>query len=151
MGDDDNGDELLLAARIPKLVITSAILLALAAAFVGLVALQNLAFVTWRGSFALMPYGLLVLAVAGLFVASKLHRARGWSLGAGLAVGALLVLSSGGFFVLSILSGMLSPLALLAVPTALAALVVEVLAARPFSELTARRTRLKKAGFDLDL
>jgi hypothetical protein len=143
-------DELMKAALVPPMVVTASIGLALSCAAVGLVGLQNVTLVQWRFPWMAIPWTLVAVAVAGLYVASKLYRGRSWTLPAALAVSILMALGSIGFLVLSIFNGVLSLLGAIAVPTVVVTLVLEGIAWPSFQELTRMRKKMREAGFDLD-
>jgi MFS family permease len=147
---DADPDELMKAAVVPPMVVTSSIGLAFSCAAVGLVGLQNVTLVQWRFPWMVIPWALVAVAVGGLYVASKLYRGRSWTLPAALALTILMTLGAVGFLILSILSGVLSLLGGIAVPVVVLTLVLEGIAWGPFTELTARRKKMREAGFDLD-
>jgi hypothetical protein len=148
--DKNDVNQLLEAAKVPGLVLAAAIALAGSSVMVGLVGLQNVLLVSWRGAYAALPYTLLALAAFGLVVASKQHRGRAWSLSAGLALAIVLTVAMLGSAGLSLASGVFSLLGMLAVPCTIAAIVIQAIALRPFAELVATRRRLRQSGFDLD-
>jgi hypothetical protein len=142
---------LLEAARVPRVVIAGAISLAGCGLFVALVGLQNLWLVNWLGVYRFIPYVLLAIGATAVFVAAKQHRARAWALGGGMALGVLLTLTTIVFFAFSFLSGVFSLLGMVTVPAAIATLVIQAVAMRPFRQLVDVRRRLRQSGFDLDL
>jgi hypothetical protein len=152
--EDDHGEDLLAAARIPARVIAAAAAQALAAAMSILVGLQNLWLVHWvrPALFVYAPYVLLGLGAAGLFIAGKLHRARTWSLPIALPLALLLTVGNGGWFwMTTVSSNVFAPLSLLTALAALVAVVLDAIALPPFRALAAVRRRLYRAGIDLNL
>ena len=138
-------------ARIPLAIKAASIALGAAGLLVALFGVQNLVLVHWIDVWAVLPYVLIALGVAGIGVAAKLVRARSWTLAAGLVVSALLAASSAGFFGLSVISGVFGSLSVLAVAASVTALVLTAIAVGPFRRLAATRRKLRDAGYDLDL
>jgi hypothetical protein len=149
--DDADVNLLLEAAHVPLSVSAAAAALAAGGVVVGLLGAQNLTLVTWIGIYALVPWLLLALGAAAIVVAAKLMHARRWTLVPALALSALMALGAIGFFVISSLSGVFSPLGLIAIAGGVVAIVFTALAIGPFRRVTATRRRLKQAGYDLDL
>ena len=149
--DDADVNALLDAAHVPLAVSGAAAALAAGGVVVGLLGAQNLTLVTWVGVYATVPWLLLAIGAASIFVAAKLMHARSWTLVPALALSALLALGAVGFFVLSSLSGVFSPLVVIAIAGGVVAIVFSALAIGPFRRVAATRRRLKQAGYDLDL
>jgi hypothetical protein len=150
---DDSADvnALLDAAHVPLAVSAAAGALAGAGLVVALMGAQNLTLITWVGVFALVPWLLVAVGAAAIFVASKLMHARSWTLWPALALSIVLALGSIAFFAVSSMSGLFSPLTILGVGGGVTAIVFVTLAIRPFGRVSATRRRLRDAGFDLDL
>jgi hypothetical protein len=150
---DDSADvnALLDAAHVPFAVSAAAASLAGAGLVVALLGAQNLTLVTWVGRYALVPWALVVVGVASIAVAAKLMHARRWTLVPMLVLSALLTLCSIGFFALSSVAGLFTPLTLVGVGGGVTAIVFAALAVAPFRRVAATRRRLRDAGFDLDL
>jgi hypothetical protein len=153
MSTTDSADvnALLDAARVPLAVSAAAAALAGAGLVVALLGVQNVTLVSWIGVYALLPWALVAVGAAAIFVAAKLMHARRWTLGPAIALSILLALGSIGFFVVASLSAVFTPLSLIGVGGAVTAIVFVALAVRPFRRVTATRRRLRDAGFDLDL
>lgn len=149
--DTDEVNALLDAARVPFAVSAAAVALAAAGLVEALLGLQNLTLVTWVGGWSFLPWLLLVAGAAGIAVAARLMHARRGSLAAGLGAAVVLALGAIGFFVVASLSGVFTPLALLGIGGGITALVLVLLAVRPFGRLAETRRRLRAAGYDLDL
>ena len=149
--DDADVNALLDAAHVPFAVSGAAAALAAGGVVIGLVGAQNLTLVTWVGVYALVPWLLVALGAASIVVAAKLMHARRWTLVPALGLSSLNALAAIGFFVLSSLSGVFSPLGLIAIAGGVVAIVFSALAVGPFRRVTATRQRLKRAGYDLDL
>jgi hypothetical protein len=147
---DVDPDELMQAAGVPSMVVTASIGLALSSVAVGLVGLQNVTLLQWAFPWLLAPWTLLLLAIAGLYIASKLYRGRAWSLPAAISVTVLMGLGALGFLVVSVLSGVVSLLGAIAVPATVLAVVLEGVAWTPFHKLVALRMKLREQGYDLD-
>jgi hypothetical protein len=148
---DAHVNALLDEARIPTLVKAAAIALAGAGLTVALLGVQNLALVHWQWPWMLLPLLLLVAGVVGIGVAAKLVRARRWTAPAALAMSGLLIAGTLGFFVVGTLAGLFSPLCLVGFAGAVTALVLAILAVKPFQRLMVTRAKLRQAGYDLDL
>ena len=142
---------LLDAAHVPLAVSAAAAALAGAGLVVALLGLQNVTLVSWIGLYALLPWTLLLLGVAGIFVAAKLMHARRWTIAPALALAILLALGSIGFFVVASLSAVFTPLSLIGIGGGITAIVFVALAWKPFRRVADTRRRLRDAGFDLDL
>ncbi|HEY2743056.1 MAG TPA: hypothetical protein VGL86_00475 [Polyangia bacterium] len=149
--DDADVNALLDAARVPLSVSGAAAALAAGGLVVGLLGAQNLTIVTWVGAYALVPWALLAVGAAAVFVAAKLMHARRWTLVPALALSILLALGAIGFFVLSSAAGVFTPLSLLGIAGGVCAIVFSAIAIGPFRRIAATRRRLRDAGFDLDL
>ena len=143
-------DELMQAAGVPPMVVTASIGVALSSVAVGLVGLQNVTLIQWVFPWLIAPWTLLVLAVGGLYIASKLYRGRAWTLPAAMAVTVLMALGALGFLVVSILSGVLSLLGAIAVPAAVLTVVLEGIAWPSFQKLVSLRKKMREQGYDLD-
>ncbi|MGZ3407934.1 MAG: hypothetical protein ACXVAN_15895 [Polyangia bacterium] len=139
------------AAHVPLAVSGAAAALAGAGLVVALLGLQNVTLVSWVGLYALLPWTLVLLGAAALFVAAKLMHARRWTIAPALALAILLTLGSIGFFVVASLSAVFTPLSLIAIGGAITAIVFVALAWKPFRRVADTRRRLRDAGFDLDL
>lgn len=150
---DDNSDvnALLDAARVPLVVSGAAAALAGAGLVVALLGVQNVTLVSWIGVYAMLPWTLVVLGAAGIFVAAKLMHARGWTLVPAFALAILMTAGAIGFFVVASMSSVFTPLSVIAVGGAITAIVFCALAVKPFRRVAATRRRLRDAGFDLDL
>jgi hypothetical protein len=151
MAETPDVNALLDEAAVPFLVKAAAVSLGAAGLLVALVGVQNVTLITWRGSWAFVPWGLVALGAAGIFVAAKLVRGRAWTLGAAVATSILLTLAAVGFFALAVSSGLFASLHILAAGAAVTALVFTVLAIAPFRRLVGVRRQLRTAGYDLDL
>lgn len=149
--DDADVNALLDAAHVPLSVSAAAAALAAGGVVIGLLGAQNLTLVTWIGVYALVPWLLVALGVAAVLVAAKLMHARRWTLVPALALSSLIALGAIGFFVISSLSGVFSPLGLIAIAGGVVAIVLSAIAIGPFRRVAATRRRLKQAGYDLDL
>jgi hypothetical protein len=150
---DDSADvnALLDAAHVPFAVSAAAASLAGAGLVVALLGAQNLTLVTWVGRYALVPWALVVVGVASIAVAAKLMHARRWTLVPMLVLSVLLTLGSIGFFALSSVAGLFTPLTIAGVGGGVTAIVFAALAVAPFRRVATTRRRLRDAGFDLDL
>jgi hypothetical protein len=71
-------------------------------------------------------------------------------LGAAIAASVALLVASGGWFVFSIVNGVLSPLGLLVVASGGLSVVLVALARGPFRKVSSARARLREAGQDVD-
>lgn len=149
--DSADVNALLDAARVPLAVSGAAAALAGGGLVVALIGAQNLTLVNWIGLYALVPWALLVIGAAAIFVATKLMHARGWTLVPAVALAILLAFGSIGFFVLSSAAGLFTPLSLLGIGGGVAAVVFVALAIKPLRRVAATRRRLRAVGFDLDL
>ncbi len=144
-------DALLDQIQVPKEVRAAGAALLLAAAFVGLFALQNLVFVHWFGWYGCVPVALLLPVVAAALAGVGLVRARPWSLRAALASSGLLLVADGAWVILIYRSGIVSPLGIASAGGGALALLFVLAAARPFAKVAAVRRRLREAGYDVDL
>ena len=149
--DSSDVNALLDAAHVPLAVSAAAAALAGGGLVVALLGAQNLTLVTWVGTWAFVPWALVVAGATAIFVAAKLMHARRWTLAPALGLSILLALGSIGFFALSSLSGLFTPLSLIGVGGGVTAIVFCALAVGPFRRVAATRRRLRDAGFDLDL
>jgi hypothetical protein len=149
--DDAHVNALLDEARIPPLVKAAAIALAAAGLTVALLGVQNLTLVRWLGPWILLPLALVAAGALAIAVAAKLVRGRRWTVRAALATAGLLIVGTLGFFVVGVLAGVYSLLCMLGFGGGVAALVLSILAVKPFQRLMATRAQLRDAGFDLDL
>ncbi len=144
-------DALLDQIGVPKEVRAAGAALLLEAAFVGLFAVQNLAFVRWYGWYGYVPIALLVPVVASAVAGVGLVRARAWSLRAALAAGGVLLAADAAWVVLLYDGGIVSPLGIATVAGGLLAFLFVLSAARPFARVASVRRRLRQAGYDVDL
>jgi hypothetical protein len=148
---DAHVNALLDEARIPGLVKAAAVALAGAGLTVALLGVQNLTLVHWLGRWILVPLALVAAGALGIGVAAKLVRARRWTVTAALATAGLLIVGTLGFFVVGALAGVFSLLCMVGFAGGVAALVLAILAVKPFQRLMVTRAKLRDAGFDLDL
>ena len=147
----DDVNALLDAAHVPLAVSAASAALAGAGVAVALLGAQNLTLVSWYGAYALFPWSLIAAGAGAIFVASKLMHARRWTLWPAFALAVVLTLGSIGFFVMSSLAGLFTPLSVIGIGGGVAAIVFAALAIKPFRRVATTRRRLRDAGFDLDL
>lgn len=147
----DDVNALLDAARVPIAVSASAASLAGAGLVVALLGFQNLTLVSWVGSYALFPWSLIAVGAGAIFVAAKLMHARRWTLWPAFALAIVLTLGAVGFFAMSSLAGVFTPLSVIGIGGGITAIVFAALAIRPFRRIAHTRKRLRDLGFDLDL
>jgi hypothetical protein len=114
-----------------------------------LVAAQTLTGFWISTTLKLLLIGLAALAIATSATGLMLMRARAWASVAAVALSGLLLLATGGWLVLSVVSGLLSLFALGAPAVALAALTMSIFALDPCKKTTDARARLRADGFDL--
>ncbi len=144
-------DALLDQIAVPKEVRAAGAALLLEAAFVGLFAVQNLAFVHWYGWYGYVPVALLAPVVAAVLAGVGLVRARPWSLRAATVSGGLLLAADATWVYLIYDSGIVSPLGIATAVGGLLAFLFVLSAARPFAKVASVRRRLREAGYDVDL
>src|SRR4051812_13766568 len=141
---DDTADvnALLDAAHVPFAVSAAAASLAGAGLVVGLLGVQNVTLVNWIGLYATMPWALVAIGAASIFVAAKLMHARRWTLVPALALSMLLTIGSIGFFVVASMAAVFTPLSLIGIGGGVTAIVFSALAVKPFRRVAATRRRL---------
>lgn len=153
-GEGDGGGELNALfdeARVPQSVKGAAAAVAGSGLVVALMGVQNLVLVHWLGLWMLVPIALVLVGSAGVGIGARLLRARRGSLQAGLAASIVIIVASLGFLVLGVFSGVFSMFSLFGFGGGITALVLSILALKPFERLMSTRRKLKQAGFDLDL
>jgi hypothetical protein len=148
---DADVNALLDEVRIPALVKSAAAALAGAGLVVALLGVQNMTLVHWLGAWVLLPLSQVAIGALGIAVGAKLVRGRRWSLKAAMVAAPLLLLGPLGFFVIGMLAGVYSLLSLFGFAGGITALVLTILAVKPFQRLMVTRRKLRDAGFDLDL
>jgi hypothetical protein len=138
------------AAEPATIVKAAAIAQSLASLLVGLSGLQLLG-TTWvLGPVNYVKYLLIVLGIAGIFMAANQYKARKWA-GVGSAVsGAVMAITVVGW-VLYTFTSVLSCLMWLSVPLCLLSAVLSVVAVSGVNDTAAARQRLADRGMNLGL
>jgi hypothetical protein len=144
--DEDHGVD---ALGTPPFVRLAGGMVLGAGVLAALVAAQTLSGFWISTTLKLLLLGLAALAIATSATGLMLMRARAWASVAAIVLSGLLLLATGGWLVLSVVSGLLSLFALGAPAVALAALVMSIFALDPCNKTAAARAQLRAQGFDL--
>jgi hypothetical protein len=113
--------------------------------------IQLWTFVHLRGVYGLVPPAIGIFGVVFIALGSKLYGQRLWAAAAALALSAVSALGTGLWLLLTLGSGMLSPLALLLPAVSVAATVCAGLALGPCRRTAVARRAAAAAGMDIDL
>ncbi|MFW5921232.1 MAG: hypothetical protein ACOCUS_05275 [Polyangiales bacterium] len=133
-----------------KVVLAAAAFQVLTGLSVVLTGLQPMLFgVRYRDIFDWMPWVLVVAGVIAMVFGAAVGRAREWAAVSGAALSVVLLLGMLAWLVANLMWGVFSCPGMLAVPLALAASVLGVLAVKPCMRATEARRRLRDEGMEL--
>jgi hypothetical protein len=133
------------------IVTAAAVAVAISGAFDAIGGLQLWSVVRLYGWFEYVPYGLVTVGAASLFLGSRIYSQRLRALLAAIVVVSLGALGTGAWAVLTAKDGFLSLLGVLMPLGSLAAAILAGMAWGPCARTAAARERAKAAGFDLNL
>ncbi len=136
--------------KVPVPVQGAALTLGLQGLLLIALALQHLVFAGGRGIWGIAAVVLVVVGVAAAAIAVKLYRARAWAWGTALGLAVITVLGSGAWFVVMVLAGVISLLALATVGGALVTTLFVAVTGGAFNRVITARRRLREAGWDVD-
>jgi len=148
--DSPEVNALLDQGRVPTPVKAAGIALAGAAVLVTLTGLQTAVIIRWEGLQILLPLLLLGAGIGSGLVASSLVKGRAWTLLWGLVASSAMTVTTFAFFVVGLMSGLVTLLGFLGLGGAAASVVLVALAVGPFKKLIEVRKKLRAAGYDLD-
>lgn len=131
------------------LVKAGALLTVFTGLITALVGLQLLVTTALHASLELVPYGLLGLGPAAMFLGWKTLRTRGYGAIGATALSGLLALGMGYWVLFTASQGYFSLLALAVPPLAVVAAVFAGLSVGPCRRADAARERLREAGIDM--
>ncbi len=144
-------DEDIDKTRVPILVHVAAGIMALEGLFVFALGLQNTLFIRWAGIYAAVPFLMLALGPLFFIVAFSLGKARMWAVWTALALTAFLVLGSVAWLIISLASGVLSPLSLMVTVLAPVPMGLTAASAKACMEVAAARRRLAEQDMEFGL
>lgn len=151
MEDERALNEDLGAVEPPTLVKVAAAIGGIAAVFVGLTGVQMLGARWTEPWLDYVPYPLMLLGVLGLTMAAYQYRARAWAgIGAAVACG-LNALAAAAWGIFGLTHGIISCMAILAVPATMLAALLAVLSIKGVRDTAAARRRLEEQGLGLGL
>ncbi len=148
--DSPEVNALLDEGRVPAAVKIAAVALAGAAVLVTLTGLQTMVLIRWQGLQFIVPLILLAGGIGSGLVASSLVKGRAWTLAWGLVASSALAFITFTYFVIGLMSGLVTLLGFLGLGGATASLVLLAIAVGPFRKLIEVRRKLRAAGYDLD-
>jgi len=148
--DSPEVNALLDEGRVPAAVKAAGIALAGAAVLVTLTGLQTALIIRWEGLQVLLPLLLLAAGIGSGLVASSLVKGRAWTLVWSLVASIGMTVITFTFFVMSMMSGLVTLLGFLGLGGAAASVVLVALSIGAFKKLVEVRKKLRAAGYDLD-